>query len=121
MFLLNPMRLNQVSHYLNQGLKSQGLKIPHTYSGNVDGIELKLNDCPGLITKDIHNRVKNHELNPSAITRLNKPDYPTLGHSLDDQKSSILDDQNNYLLTYNHQGKELMVNIPLGRKESYKA
>ena len=92
MFLLNPMRLNQIRYHLDRVVE-----IGHTHSQNVGGIDVKVSDCPGLITKDIKNQGLNH--------------YEIIG----------LREQDSYSLTYNHQGKEVMVNIPLGRKESYKA
>ena len=55
------------------------VKIPENFRTEVGGIEMRINDCKGLIMKDIHTKIKKGDMYPSDIIGLREQESYTLG------------------------------------------
>ena len=59
------MKLSMISYKVDSIVK-----IPTSHNEDIGGIEVKVNDCQGLIKKDIHKKIKNGELYSHEIKEL---------------------------------------------------
>jgi len=75
----------------------QNVKLPQKHTEVVDGLELKINDVPGLVKKDLHQKIKNKEISPNYVKEIRNDSF--------------------YKLKYNHNGKKVILQIPLYAKD----
>ena len=86
------MNISAISFHLDQNVK-----LPQEHVEIVDGLELKINDVPGLVKKDLHQKIKSREINPNYVKEIRNYNF--------------------YELKYDHNGKKVTVQIPLYAKD----
>ena len=82
------MKLSTISYKVDSIVR-----IPTNHNEDIGGIEVMVNDCQGLIKKDIRNKIKNGEM---------------YSHEIKD-----LQFQESYNLPFNYQGEKYDIKIPL--------
>ncbi len=85
------MKLSTISYKVDSIVK-----IPISHNEDIGGIEVRVNDCQGLIKKDIRTKIKNGDMYLHEIKELQFQDF--------------------YNLPFDYQGKKYNLQIPLVSK-----